>query len=357
MVDKTQEDQWNEEAKYLDDDDDDILNQDPSKLSNFNEEEDNDDEQDDNADSTAATTREEDDDGDDVDDESDDDAESDDGEDSDGDDDEDAGDDGEPEGEEDSGEGDKSSRSEEQQKDYMMPKSRYDSVKARLDKALDELDQLKQSSSSTNKTTADAGDLMKQLDQISAEFNEALSTGDVEKANELRAKERQLTEQVFDLKARHIATQEVENLRYQDFVTDIESKYPELNEDDPNFSKDLSREVVDLLTAFEKTGYRPADALKRAVSYVFPDGPTNVANAGEDTPEAPDAKIAERKEKSRKRNAKLQGKQPPKTKGKGRDSDKGGPRKPLSLAELDDEEFDKYDLDSEEMRAARGDYL
>lgn len=262
----------------------------------------------------------------------------------------------EPEDEEteDEPEDDESEKAEpEEPKPHLVPKARYDSVKSRLDKALDELEAMRKSKTS-GLSAADAKELTSQLDEISSKFNEAVSVGDLDAANKLRAQERALTEQVFEMKARSVAAQEVENLRYQDYVSKVEAAYPELNEDDPRFSKEASREVIDLLEAFEARGYRPVDALKRAVGYVFPNGPSAEA---EEITDPVESIAAKRKAKALRKNAAAAKKQPPSTRGKGLDSDKAGPRAPLNLADLDDDEFDQIDMDSDEMRRARGDFL
>jgi hypothetical protein len=326
-----QAEQWNKEAEYMDDDDS-ILDEDPgavlaSRVEESDEEEPDEEEPDEEESDEEESDEEESD--------------------------EEESDEEEPDEEEpDEEEPGEEEPDEEEPKSHMIPKSRYDSVKSRLDKALDELDSMKKSNT-TGMSAKGAEDLTSKLDDVASKLNEALASGDLDTANKLHAEERKLTEQVFEMKAQSIAAQQVEQLRYQDYVTKIEEEYPELNEDDGRYSKDLSREVVDLLEAFEARGYRPVDALKRAVGYVFPDGPTAEQQAAE-TVDDPGAK---RRAKSLRKNVAAAKKQPPRTKGKGVDSDKAGPRTPLSLIDLDDEAFDELDLDSEEMRKARGDYL
>jgi len=159
------------------------------------------------------------------------------------------------------------------QKNIMLPKQRYDSQKARADRAEQELAALKAQISASAPTSPAA--VSPELEATTLAYNEALLDGNVPEANLQFAKmtsliQRSVTEQaIAQIEAR--TTQKTTQQVLNDTADQIASRFPEL--DDYNaatFDPDLATEVQVISDGYiSRNLYSPAEALSLAAEMVM----------------------------------------------------------------------------------------
>lgn len=114
-------------------------------------------------------------------------------------------------------------------------------------------------------------------------------------------------------------------------IDKVEEAYPQLKEGNEAYNKDLVEEVMDVYDALLARGKTtPANAMTRAVGLV----------AGDPVEQKAANKRNGRKQDAVARNIKDAGAQPPDLNDAGMDADKGGPAKPLDIANMSIEEFE-----------------
>lgn len=277
-------------------------------------------------------------------------------------------------------------------KGKFIPKSRYDSLRARYD-ALRRTTgqpgaeaapaaaataraapaattavatQPKTVEEALTRVTARFGEIDTRMDAIADEIEKANSDGDKSKVallrterNSLRSEERQLSAHSSELRAQQIARSTTDSQfgqrEYDAAVTAIEEEFPELNPDDEtNYNDDLAEDIRFDAEAYEAKGMRQADALMRAVekntraSGLKPKSERNVAAAAEKKEPARDVKVNVDK------NLKAAAKVAPDLKHVGGNSDKAGMKDKLDPTKLTDEEIEALPISKQ--RELRGDF-
>jgi len=234
----------------------------------------------------------------------------------------------------------------EEPKGFMIPKSRYDSVKGRLLSAQEENRLLKEQAEGRQADTTASPDVDfdAQIAEMDKQYAAALADGDSEKAagirRETRKLEREQIEAELSNNAKTVSAQTRDQVRYDALLTQFETDYPLINPDSEDYDQDIEAEIIELKEAFQARGSSASDALNRAVGYVLRGG----------TAEA--SPTAEPRKTDVERNLKTANAQPPALKG-GRDSDKAGMKGKINIFKLSTDEFDE--LGEEQLSQLRGD--
>lgn len=236
-----------------------------------------------------------------------------------------------------------------EQKAPMVPKSRLDEVLAKqkaLQKQLDELNQAKE------QALKDAPEY--DFAAKEAEYQELVLNGEAEKAVELRNEIRNAEKEQFMFEVQQKMGQTVQQSQemtaLQQKATEIQAKYPILDENSATFDADLTQEVLDLRDAFMVQGFSGADALQKATDYTLAAKKPELLSPTPAPQPKVDNTVAEKK-KVANINKKLQAadSQPPQMKGEGARGEKK-----VDLNMLSDDEFSA--LPEETLRRLRGDF-
>lgn len=228
------------------------------------------------------------------------------------------------------------------EKEPMIPKSRFDEVLAKqkaLQKKLDDA------------LAPQVEDVKEEpqfdFDSKEIEYQTLIMEGETEKATQLRSEIRAAEKQqmMFEVQAKmgQTVTQNQELVDLQTKATQLESMYPELNQADPNFNQDKTNEVLELRDAYMTQGYMGAEALQKAVTLLMP---KIVESPKEDTVQK---KVVEKKKVANtKKKVEAADSQPPAMKGKNKTEKK------IELDNMSVEEFDA--IPAETLRRMRGDF-
>lgn len=187
------------------------------------------------------------------------------------------------------------------------------------------------------------------LSEIDTALLQAISDGDTKTAGQLMAEQRQLQQQMFEARlneaAKNSSTEAKEDIRYEQTLSAFETAFPMINPESEDFDEDKTAEVSRLVEAFTAAGNQPADALKLAMNYAFPEGAQNVKSI-EDA----------RKKTNVEKNIKTAQSMPPSMDKVGTDSSKAGakPEQPIDVTRMSEEDFDA--LPEETKARLRGDF-
>tara|TARA_B110000858_G_scaffold68001_1_gene79045 strand:+ start:788 stop:1828 length:1041 start_codon:yes stop_codon:yes gene_type:complete len=233
------------------------------------------------------------------------------------------------------------SESNNEQREPMIPKSRFDEVLAKqkaLQKKLDE---------ATNPIEPLAEAVDYNFDDKELEYQDHILNGEPGKATALRAEIRKAErdQMMLDVQNRMGQTvqQNTEAVQLQAKAEEITAAYPQLDENNSAYNAVLTQEVMDLRDAFIVQGYTGADSLEKATKYVV----------GAPKESSTDVKV-ENTLQNTKKVANIQKKldaaesQPPAMTGKTKVDKK------VDLNVLSTEEFDA--LPAETLRRMRGDF-
>lgn len=241
---------------------------------------------------------------------------------------------------------------EEPQRPLMMPKSRYDSVMARLreqERINQELQARLQQAPQQAPQQTPQPDVQQTLDEIDAKLAEAIKEGDADTAAKLmresRVIQQQQLQQALQGTRQSASEATIQQIQYDNFLTRAEQAIPAINPDSDSFDEGLVTEIVELADAFERQGKSPVVALERALDYIKPEG------WGAPAP-APTPAPAPRKTDV-KRNVDAAKAQPPRME-TGGNSDAAGVSNKLDIMKLSDAEFEK--LTEDELAKLRGDF-
>jgi hypothetical protein len=236
-----------------------------------------------------------------------------------------------------------------QQKPPMVPKSRLDEVLAKqkaLQKQLDEINQAKQQ----QVENAPEYDFASK----EAEYQELVLNGEAEKAVQLRNEIRNAEKEQFMFEVQQKMGQTVQQSQemtaLQQKATEIQAKYPILDENSATFDADLTQEVLDLRDAFMVQGFSGSDALQKATDYTLAAKKPELLQPTQVKKPEVDNTLVEKK-KVANINKKLQAadSQPPQMKGEGARGEKK-----IDLNVLSEDEFAA--LPEETLRRLRGDF-
>ena len=237
--------------------------------------------------------------------------------------------------------------------DFMIPKSRYDAVMARLKEA-EKREQAQPQQAPAPQPEVDP--ITARLNEIDAEIATAVKDGDGDKAAQLMAESRNIQTRMFSEQLQQTSQQTssaaIQQVQYDTLVEQVEYYLPETNPDSEAYDEGLVLEVQELMGAFEAKGYTSANALNAALGYVRPGW--NSEQQQEEQPAAQqEPPPPEPKKTDVKRNIEDAKAQPPKME-EGDNSDSAGLRGQIDVMKLSDSEFEK--LTEKQLAELRGDY-
>ncbi len=243
----------------------------------------------------------------------------------------------------------------------MMPKTRYDAMKGRMQQELDamrqELETLRKGGDRQAQPQQQAAEPQPSLDDRLAELDtkiaQAMADGDHEAAAKAMHQARLLERQQFQSELKDTSTstrtEAQRAMEYDMFIEKVETVRPELNPDSESYDEAVSTEVVDLMQAFMSRGSSPKQSLEKALNYVYPQG---WDKAEESVPAAPAAEKPSPRRTDVQRNVDTAKAQAPRPTA-GSTSDSAGMGEEIDVMALSDEEFDK--LTEEQLARMRGD--
>ena len=231
----------------------------------------------------------------------------------------------------------------------MVPKSRLDEVLAKQ-KALQK--QLDESNAANKQVLENAPEYDFTTREL--EYQNLVLDGEAEKAVELRNEIRNAEKEQFmfevQSKMGETVQQSQENTALQAKALELQTSFPQLDENSDVYNAEVTQEVMDLRDAFMIQGFTGADALDKAAKYVV--APTSQAQ--QSVPSInPQTKVAQEKRKTATVAKKLQAadSQPPTMSGEGAALKAD---KKIDLKVLSTDEFDA--LPAETLRRMRGDF-
>jgi hypothetical protein len=134
-------------------------------------------------------------------------------------------------------------------------------------------------------------ELETQADGLYEKIEAARADGDVKQAATLQRELDKVNRQIGRLEAAAIASNTTgrmtENQTYNALLDKAELVVPALNSASPDFDKAVAVELQETIDAFERTGMRPTDALRKAVKLAFRvdlDAPAKPAEAAKPAP-------------------------------------------------------------------------
>lgn len=240
-----------------------------------------------------------------------------------------------------------------------IPKARLDEVTAkhrqREQALIEEVNQLKNRLEGGTKQTA----VSQQREEIKAledKYEDLLLDGQKDEARKVRHQISDMREALVEfqtsVKSDAARKAAVDELTYNQRLANLEAQYPELNPDHDEFNEEKTDETVTLLNAFIGQGMKRAEALAKAVKYVFGAAPTKTSE------EKPlNAVKNQRDEDARRKAYEASKKQPSQMSKVGSDSDKKGRggEAGIDVMNLTQKQFGK--LDEETKAKLRGDEL
>lgn len=250
---------------------------------------------------------------------------------------------------------------------FMIPKSRYDAVMARLKEAeaRNEANQQQQAPQTQTAPQEKSDPVASRMVEIDSEIAEAVKEADGDKVSKLMAESRELQAQLFKQQLNQTSSQTsaqaIEQVKYDNLVEQIEYLIPEVNPDGDVYDDGLVVEVQELSSAFMAQGHSSSDSLIRALNYIKPgwnepDAETETeSNAGTNDSgktETKTEKAPEPKKTDVARNL-ADAKTTPPTMDEGTNSDTAGRSEKIDVMKLTDAEFEK--LTEKELAALRGD--
>ena len=244
--------------------------------------------------------------------------------------------------------------------DFMIPKSRYDSVMARLK----EMEKLQQEAPPAVEVAPQQQDVTdpraSRLTEIDQEIAVAVRDGDGDKTSALMTEARQIQSEMFQEQmaqaGQNSSNAAVEQVRYDTLVESVETLIPETNPDGDEYDEGLVLEVQELMRAFTATGNTPYEALRRSLNYVKPgwDSPHETQTQDQAEGKAPESETPEPKKTDVKRNI-ADAKATPPSMDEGANSDAAGRASSLDVMKISDEEFEK--LSEKQLAELRGDIV
>ena len=236
----------------------------------------------------------------------------------------------------------------------MMDKSRekYEALAA-------ELARTKQGAAATQTNEAIEATETK-LVGLETEYSKLLADGEIDKAtakmSEIRRLERTIGDQKSDLRAQETEARAVERVRFDTTIERLETAFPVLNPDAPEFDNAVVGEVLDLQKAFQLNGLTPSAAIQKAVKYVLGAETSKQVNAVEVTPKVDKTDVAaQRKQDALKRNIDAAKRTPASTAKVGLNNEDGGELTAEKAMSMNQDEFSK--LDEATLARMRGDVM
>lgn len=255
--------------------------------------------------------------------------------------------------------GEEAGEPERDAKGRFIPKDRFDEAvrkeraeKEQLANRLQELEQREQQRA----VAADMQEASKQIKEMIKEHTSLLADGDLDKASDLMEKLLQMQSDMAERRAEAAANnakdRAKQEVQYDALVARLETEYPAINPESPDFDDNSVRKVQAYMTGLMQTErVSPSKALQEAVDTIL----------GAAKPPPPPAEAAtdaglRRKEAAVTKALDARQRQPASTKDVGVDSDKvGGPLDASAVMKMSYDEFEK--LPDTKLAEMRGDYI
>lgn len=235
--------------------------------------------------------------------------------------------------------------------DPRIPKKRFDYVNERRKQAERELEELRKKDSQSEKQKDRLGEINNRLAELDGELTQAMVEGDDKKIRALRKEERQLSDEVMNVRLETTAQQIKQQARYDAIVEQMEAQYPALNPEHDDYDEDAVSDVLDLRDAFQAKGETPAAALLKAIRWAMPEESAEPEKPSLRREEGKKKKPARSTKTPKKRNAKVRDSQPPSTAGRSSKETKDV----IDVMNMSEEEFDK--LPEKTLAKLGGDYI
>lgn len=224
-----------------------------------------------------------------------------------------------------------------------IPKARFDSAVQKERERAETAERLLAEATRANnqiQRNADVGQLEAKVQELRAAERKATIDNDEEKAAQLSSEADRLNRQIAIQQAGDMTAAAkdaaLESMRMELAVENIETNYPQLDENSEEFDQDLTDDVLDKQRGYmERERLSPSKALLKAVKYVMGRQPVAPAPAAEEpakTGLSAASKGLDRKAAAVAKNLDAAARQPASTKPVGADSDKHGQTKDVPEA-------------------------
>lgn len=241
--------------------------------------------------------------------------------------------------------------------DVRVPKSRLDEALQHSRKLQERIDQLEQQRA----TGFDADATATKLDELEVKYAEALTEGDKDTALQLRKEIRTLERAQMQAEmnyTREVAPSQVTMQQVlNETISHVETAYPELNPDAPEFNEALSKQAIDLMEDLAASGkYTQAEAIARAARLVALENGIADRTAAPKVDPAPAVSPAQQRVTEAVKTAVAAANSQPPAAKVGVSSDSlGGPLTAEVVGKMSQKEFDA--LDEKTKSALRGDTM
>ena len=243
-------------------------------------------------------------------------------------------------------------------KGQTVPKSRMDEVIAERNELRREMEALKEA----QKPAAPAAPAY-DFEGKEKQYQELILDGEAEKATALRSEINQKTRETLSAElAQEVETtitRKNEETALQLAADQLQSDFPQFNEDSSDYNEALTQEVIDLRDAFIIKGERPVDALAKASDFVIrnhdlsapaPEEETSTGLAGKAAPAKKNVDEVSKKRAEVAKKLDAASKQPPELPG---ESSSSHGEKAVDISTLSEEEFNA--LPEATLKRLRGD--
>ena len=243
-------------------------------------------------------------------------------------------------------------------KGQTVPKSRMDEVIAERNELRREMEALKEA----QKPAAPAAPAY-DFEGKEKQYQDLILDGEAEKATALRSEINQKTRETLSAElAQEVETtitRKNEETALQLAADQLQSDFPQFNEDSSDYNEALTQEVIDLRDAFIIKGERPVDALAKASDFVIrnhdlsapaPEEETSTGLAGKAAPAKKSVDEVSKKRAEVAKKLDVASKQPPELPG---ESSSSHGEKAVDISTLSEEEFNA--LPEATLKRLRGD--
>jgi len=247
---------------------------------------------------------------------------------------------------------------DETKKQHMIPKDRLDQELAKRRQLENRLKELEEKAKTTE-TPAPHAEF--DFDDAETRYMTAVLDGETDKAKQIRAEIRQMERAQLQAELQSSMQETSQRtqaqIRLDQAVQDVTSKFPELDVNGEAPNQDLINETNELMSGFLNAGYDPVDALNKAVGYTTASLGLNApVNEPAVIPGAVDKKVvadktAKKTADSAAKKAKAQEQQPPKL---GGESQRSRDDNVVDIFQMSDKELNQ--LSDEQLRKLRGDF-
>lgn len=221
-----------------------------------------------------------------------------------------------------------------------IPKARFDSAVQKERERAETAERLLAEATKANnqiQRNADVTKLEADVSELREQEHKALIQGDSAKARELAAEADRLNRQIAIQQAGDMSVaakdQALESMRMELAIENIETNYPQLDENSEEFDQDITDDVLDKQRGYmDRERLSPSKALLKAVKYVMGRQAAAVTNEPAKTGLSAASKGQDRKTAAVAKNLDAASRQPASTKPVGADSDKHGQTKDIPEA-------------------------